>query len=190
VTPRFVGVAHREAMVAEGIAAALDRYPQIAAVGAASSVREIEQLAARTDAFAIDCELPDVAAAIPRLRARGLRVVAIGDCDEDEMGMSVPTCCSIAALANALVPGVPAPRTFGDLTEREAEVLGLVARGLAGKQVARQLGISPKTVEQHKSRIFSKLGVRSQTAAVSLALGFEAGTHQALARTLHGIAVT
>jgi DNA-binding CsgD family transcriptional regulator len=57
------------------------------------------------------------------------------------------------------------------LTRREKEILDLVARGLAAKQVATQLGISPKTVEQHKTRIFAKLGVRNQTAAVSVLLG-------------------
>jgi DNA-binding NarL/FixJ family response regulator len=56
------------------------------------------------------------------------------------------------------------------LTERQREILALVAQGLAGKQVARHLGISPKTVERHKTRIFARLGVPNQTAAVSLAL--------------------
>jgi DNA-binding CsgD family transcriptional regulator len=37
-----------------------------------------------------------------------------------------------------------------------------------GKQVARHLGISPKTVEQHKTRIFAKLGVPNQAAAVRM----------------------
>ena len=48
---------------------------------------------------------------------------------------------------------------------REQEILRLVARGRSGKQVARQLGISPKTVERHKTRIFAKLGVPNQAAA-------------------------
>ncbi len=39
---------------------------------------------------------------------------------------------------------------------------------MAAKQVARYLHISPKTVEQHKTRIFSKLGVPNQAAAVSI----------------------
>jgi DNA-binding CsgD family transcriptional regulator len=45
----------------------------------------------------------------------------------------------------------------------------LVSRGLVGKQIARQLGISPKTVERHKTRIFAKLGVANQAAAVNVA---------------------
>jgi DNA-binding NarL/FixJ family response regulator len=190
VTPRCVGVAHRGQMFAEGIAAALDQYPQIAVVGTALSAQGAEALGPRTDALAIDCELPGAPTAIRRLRALGLRIVAIGDCDEDEFGVSVPTRCSIATLAGALVPGIQAQRTFGNLTDREREVLALVARGLAGKQVARQLGISPKTVEQHKSRIFSKLGVSNQTAAVSLALGLEARATQTFARSFQGVAIS
>jgi DNA-binding CsgD family transcriptional regulator len=65
---------------------------------------------------------------------------------------------------------VAAPaRARGRLTAREEQILRLVSRGLAGKQVARQLGISPKTVERHKTRIFAKLGVANQAAAVNVA---------------------
>ena len=42
------------------------------------------------------------------------------------------------------------------------------AKGMAGKQIARALGISPKTVEQHKTRMFRKLDVPNQAAAVAL----------------------
>ena len=52
---------------------------------------------------------------------------------------------------------------------RERQILSLVTDGLAGKQVARVLGISPKTVERHKTRIYSKLGVPNQAAAAGLA---------------------
>ena len=56
------------------------------------------------------------------------------------------------------------------LTERELEVLGLVGAGLTSAAVAHQLRISPKTVENHKQRIFAKLGVQSQAHAVSVAM--------------------
>ena len=48
-------------------------------------------------------------------------------------------------------------------------MLRLVAQGLAGKQVAKSLGVSPKTVERHKTRIYAKLGVPNQAAAARLA---------------------
>ena len=52
------------------------------------------------------------------------------------------------------------------LTEREEEVLGLVAEGLADAQIAERLQISPRTVHRHLSSIYSKLGVTSRTAAL------------------------
>ena len=51
------------------------------------------------------------------------------------------------------------------LTEREWEVLDLVAEGLSNRQVARCLGISEKTVKNHLHTIFGKLGTRSRTEA-------------------------
>ena len=49
------------------------------------------------------------------------------------------------------------------LSERETEVLYLVARGLANKHVARDLGIAESTVKCHVSGILSKLGLLSRT---------------------------
>lgn len=54
-----------------------------------------------------------------------------------------------------------------ELTARETEVLQWVARGLANKQIAKELGISGHTVKFHISSIFVKLGVNSRTEAVS-----------------------
>lgn len=55
------------------------------------------------------------------------------------------------------------------LTDREREVLGLVAAGGTNRQIARRLGISEHTVARHLSNIFDKLGVTSRTAASSFA---------------------
>ena len=60
----------------------------------------------------------------------------------------------------------PIPRP-GGLTWRETQVVGLVARGLATKQVARALGISPKTADHHLQGAYRKIGVSSR-AAISL----------------------
>jgi HD-GYP domain-containing protein (c-di-GMP phosphodiesterase class II) len=51
------------------------------------------------------------------------------------------------------------------LSDREIEVLRLVARQLSNKQIARELGISDKTVEHHVSHIFDKTGVTTRTGA-------------------------
>jgi DNA-binding NarL/FixJ family response regulator len=55
-------------------------------------------------------------------------------------------------------------------TERELEVLQLVARGLSNKEVARAIGRTDETVKIHLKNIFAKLGVTDRTEAVTLAL--------------------
>jgi DNA-binding NarL/FixJ family response regulator len=62
------------------------------------------------------------------------------------------------------------------LTQREKEVVRLVARGMSNKAVARQLGISPRTVEGHLNHVFDKLGTTSRIELV----------HYALANSLFG----
>jgi DNA-binding NarL/FixJ family response regulator len=175
---RAVVVAHRAAMVAEGLAAALARFPGIVPVAVATTAAEGVRYGERADAVAIDERLEGADDAARALRRRGVRVVLIGEAsgeepsDEENGGVRVSARSPVASLAWALAPGVPSPgRGAAALSRREREVLALVASGMPAKQVARQLGISPKTVEQHKSRIFSKLGVRNQVAAVRAALG-------------------
>lgn len=56
------------------------------------------------------------------------------------------------------------------LTAREADVLGLLARGEPNKGIGRQLGISPKTVGNHVERIYAKLGVGNRAAAAMKAM--------------------
>ena len=56
------------------------------------------------------------------------------------------------------------------LTEREAEVVGMLARGLQTKQVARTLGISVKTAEHHIQNAYGKIGVSTRAAAAVFAM--------------------
>lgn len=58
---------------------------------------------------------------------------------------------------------------FPELTPRECEVLDLIARGLTNDEIANRLYISPKTVRNHNTRIFSKLQVNSRAKAIVLA---------------------
>ena len=55
---------------------------------------------------------------------------------------------------------------FPELTERERELLGLLAQGLTNAAIAERLTLSPKTVRNHVSNIFSKLRVADRVAAV------------------------
>ena len=66
-------------------------------------------------------------------------------------------------------PIPPSPAPAGTLTPREAEILRCIAAGLSANEVSGQLGISRKTVEGHKRRIFNKLDVQNQAHAVAIA---------------------
>ena len=54
------------------------------------------------------------------------------------------------------------------LTNREREILALLADGLGNKQIATRLGISPNTVKTHLELLFEKIGVRSRAEAVAV----------------------
>lgn len=68
--------------------------------------------------------------------------------------------------------GQPVPRLErpAGLTEREAEVVGLLARGLQTKQIARALGISIKTADRHIQNSYTKIGVSTRAAATLFAM--------------------
>ena len=72
--------------------------------------------------------------------------------------------------AARLMREVRAPESPQALTERETEVLRLVARGKANKQIASDLFVEEKTVKAHVSSILMKLGVQSRTQAALYAV--------------------
>jgi DNA-binding NarL/FixJ family response regulator len=87
----------------------------------------------------------------------------------------------ILGAVRASGPGVPMPSFTGSpvrcwpparsvLTARELTVLNLVGAGHTSREIAGELEISHKTVENHKQRIFAKLGVQNQAHAVSVAM--------------------
>jgi HD-GYP domain-containing protein (c-di-GMP phosphodiesterase class II) len=77
-----------------------------------------------------------------------------------------------AVMAVVEAAGQRAPRIErpAGLTEREAEVVGMLARGLQTKQVARALGISVKTADRHIQNAYRKIGVSSRAAATLFAM--------------------
>ena len=82
--------------------------------------------------------------------------------------ITIPTPTSVEAPSTLAAKPVT---TYPDgLTAREVEVLRLVAQGLTNEQVAGQLVISPRTVNNHRTAIFSKIGVSSRGAATRYAI--------------------
>jgi DNA-binding NarL/FixJ family response regulator len=73
-----------------------------------------------------------------------------------------------AVLSIQAPSGVPAGEGIEGLTEREGEVLSLLSRGLANKQIAGELGITEHTVKFHVSSIYGKLGATNRAEAVRL----------------------
>ena len=66
----------------------------------------------------------------------------------------------------ASVRPVPPAHLFPELTEREREILGMIARGKSNPEIAEELTLSPKTVSNHVSNIFAKLQVVDRAQAV------------------------
>ena len=75
-----------------------------------------------------------------------------------------------ARRARTFVPDEAAARMVFSLTEREREMLVLVAQGKTTKEAAKQLGITYKTADSHRSRILEKLGVHETASMVRYAI--------------------
>jgi HD-GYP domain-containing protein (c-di-GMP phosphodiesterase class II) len=88
---------------------------------------------------------------------------------ESESGLDADAvACVLAATGQR-----PAPAAAGwpaDLTDREVEVLRLIARGRTNREVAEHLVISPKTVGRHVENLYAKIGVSSRAAAAVFAM--------------------
>jgi DNA-binding NarL/FixJ family response regulator len=100
-----------------------------------------------------------------RQLAEAVRVVAAGDA---LLSPSVNRRL-IEAFARAGPPRGPTRERVEWLTERETEVLALVAQGLSNAEIAAHLVVAEQTVKTHVSRILAKLGLRDRTQAVVFA---------------------
>jgi HD-GYP domain-containing protein (c-di-GMP phosphodiesterase class II) len=106
----------------------------------------------------------------PRPHREALAPTRAGEVLREEAAAGRLDVSSVAAVLAAA--GQPAPRPVrpSGLTDRETEVLVLVARGLQTKQVARVLGISPKTADHHLQHAYAKIGVSTRAAAAVFAM--------------------
>ncbi|MDJ0382571.1 response regulator transcription factor [Streptomyces sp. G-G2] len=94
--------------------------------------------------------------------ADGVRVVAAG---EALLAPSVTKRLIVEFAKLADTPRATAPGSVEDLTERETEVLILIAQGLSNVEIADRLVVAESTIKTHVSRILVKLGLRDRTQA-------------------------
>lgn len=103
----------------------------------------------------------------PEVLADGIRAVAGG---EALLSPEVTRAVIQRALTPSSATAAPAmPASVASLTEREGEVLALVAQGLSNEEIAQQLFVGRATVKTHVSNVLMKLGLRDRVQAVSFA---------------------
>ena len=105
----------------------------------------------------------------PEELVQAVRVVARGE------GLIAPSITKrlIEEIAQRPAQHTAPPEALGSLTQRELEVLQLVARGLSNQEIAQELFVSETTVKTHVGRVLMKLEVRDRVQAVVLA--YESG---------------
>jgi DNA-binding CsgD family transcriptional regulator len=141
---------------------------QLAGTDAHAALRELRPAVSSWRALDLACEVAHARALVGlAMRELGDREGADGELRWarralERLGASVDE----RRIASYLDDGTPAP---ADLTGREVEVLRLVAAGRSNREIATELVISEHTVARHLSNIFTKLDVRSRTAAAAFA---------------------
>jgi two-component system nitrate/nitrite response regulator NarL len=194
-----IAIQDRQRLYREGFALVLGGEPDLEVVATAATAADLVSVTAEceVDLVVLELDVEDWDAcrlvAVLRKRHPGLAVVGLLPGDEDElparayqagvrsvfprnagMGSFLRT---VRSLPNPSRAAVPADRVVVSLDERrpllshrEIQVLGEIGAGSTTRLVAQSMGISPKTVENHKQRIFAKLGVQNQAHAVAVAM--------------------
>jgi HD-GYP domain-containing protein (c-di-GMP phosphodiesterase class II) len=124
----------------------------------------VAQLLAAADVYRARCEdRPHRSALEPEAAAQALA-------DESAAGRLDRVAADAVLAAAGHAPTVANVARPAGLTEREVDVLRLIARGRANKEVARELGISAKTVGTHVEHIYAKAGVTTRAGATLFAM--------------------
>jgi DNA-binding NarL/FixJ family response regulator len=134
-----------------------------------TAIGRLRQEAPEVEVIALTSVLED-ASVVGAVRA-GATGYLLKDTNADELRRAVKAAAAgqvqlSPEAATRLMREVRAPEKPEALTERETDVLRLLAKGQANKEIARELAIGEKTVKTHVSSILAKLGVQSRTQAV------------------------
>jgi two-component system NarL family response regulator len=107
---------------------------------------------------------------IRRALAAGVQAYLTKDVLHDELLKAIRAVHAGQTYLSASVAAVAAQMPRPDLSAREVQVLDLIVRGLANKQIAYSLNIAEHTVKNHVKNILSKLGVQDRTQAATAAI--------------------
>ena len=186
-------------LLRQGVTAVLQDEPDVVVVAEAASGREAVAAFEkhRPDVTLMDLQMPDVSGidAIAEIRTRfpSARIVALTTYKGDVSALRALRAGAVGYLLKSQVldelmetirvvhgggrripPEVSAELSahLGEdaLSEREIQVLRLVAQGNSNKRVAAELGITEDTIKAHMSSIIAKLGANDRTHAVTIAL--------------------
>ncbi|MGD9932115.1 MAG: response regulator [Dehalococcoidia bacterium] len=132
------------------------------------ATRTIREQSTATEVVALTSVIDD-GSVIGAIRAGAIGYL-LKDTDEQELRRAIRAAAAgqvrLAPEAAArLVREVRLPEAPPNLSDRETEVLRLVAAGLANKEIARRLSLGEETIKSHVSAILAKLGVQSRTQA-------------------------
>jgi len=138
-----------------------------------SAIGEIRREMPGTEVIALTSVLED-ASVVSAVKAGAIGYL-LKDTQSDELCRAIKAAAAgqvqlSPQAAARLVREVRAPEGREPLTDRETDVLRLLARGRANKEIARDLSIGEKTVKTHVSSILSKLDVQSRTQAALYAV--------------------
>jgi len=193
-----IAIQDRQRLYREGVALVLAGEPDLEVVATAATAAELVAATVDQDIDLVVVELDvedwNACRLVAALRKRhaGLAVVGLLPGDNDELPARayqagvrsvfprnagirafLRTIRSLPSPSRAAVPAdkvVSLDERRPLLSQREVQVLGEIGAGATTRIVAATMGISPKTVENHKQRIFSKLGVQNQAHAVAVAM--------------------
>ena len=167
----------------------LESDPRFKVVGQARDGREAiaQATSERANVVLMDLQMPLLtgveATRLLTLEAPEVKILALSAyADEDTVSEAMTNGAAgfiekdvtFEDIVDRILRAAPAPtgrrRAHEQLTDRETQMVRSVASGLSNKQIARRLGLSEKTVRNHLSRAFSKLGVTNRTEAVMSAM--------------------
>lgn len=166
-----VVIVESSAIIAEGIATILGRTNQVDVTGIYSTIADIIPLVTTSK---VDAVIADIALYRQLEECNALDNIAVigiqsAICSEEvlrKFNAIITTHSAPEAIERIVCDAIAAPkeRDYSDsheLSDRERDVLVLVARGLTNKEIASELVISPHTVISHRKNIVHKTGIRS-----------------------------